>query len=910
MACGGLPQCELHYDTVSEKKQGNSTLRLLKVAFEMKRFTQPLTYGKEGNKILLKIGIHCGPVIAGVIGHHKPQFSLIGDTVNTTSRLCSTGRDGKIIISEKAYEQVKQYHNLGFFDRKVDAKGKGELMTYEVKQVKRNSHRHSPKKSRKWSPLEDIKKSLQQYQETIKKDKDNSKKMRLFEEILQKSESPSDLNISSPTPTVLRKAISSQIDLKTFTKPKSEMGSERKPNKLPPNFLDNIELRRVPSLKNEKTSEKTSIDPTANILGKLNSIDKKPDSELDNGDSINEIVGNRVDDISEKKLPYLKLNIPTHEHKIWLFPPKTSIISRLHSVLTPKHNSKLYPRTPDHSSPNVLDNTGFSFFGKELGSKSYQEFDSDEQRHKNKPECIREEEENPSDFSPDMMEQSNHKSLRSEEVNCFIEELENEETFPGEFSHKMSKTNTSFDTVDEEEDFDNNNNNPIYAKNREDLESTHRNLLLYYPITLQFSSQNDEELVQEFNLTLYDDYMDGFESRHGNRVISFVGILVYLLEFLIQLISGRFLGIIRLELIILRMALFFGFAFWFKAQHFLYKINHLKKTSFVLFLLWILTIDLSYSEEGNDKIKGFQEITKFFVVLSFSHFSYVTFLDTFAISIASFAFFIFFEENLWSSKKLFLIFSTLFILYASYRNYLSKLRQFNYCLINKQKKNQQNDLLMHLLPNHIFRKFMINPSLKSELIDEFDDVTMLFADIKGFTEFSAKRSTTEVVNMLRDLFTEFDKLCLKNNVYKLYTIGDCYVVLGMIDGENRNSIEDEAKNIILMAFSMIDTIRLVRKKINYNGLDMRIGIHTGKIIGGIIGTDIVRYDIYGKDVLIANKMESNGKEGHIMVSEVTKNLMEQNYRNFFSFEHYKDVSIPSLKTNIGGYFIYPNVSIY
>ena len=112
MACGGLVNSELHCDPSSFKKRGNSTIRLLKVAFEMRRFLQPLTYGREGRKILLKIGIHYGPVIAGVIGHHKPQFSLIGDTVNTTSRLCSTGRDGKIILSESAYYQVKEYENL------------------------------------------------------------------------------------------------------------------------------------------------------------------------------------------------------------------------------------------------------------------------------------------------------------------------------------------------------------------------------------------------------------------------------------------------------------------------------------------------------------------------------------------------------------------------------------------------------------------------------------------------------------------------------------------------------------------------------------------------------------------------------------------------------------------------------
>ena len=75
---------------------------------------------------------------------------------------------------------------------------------------------------------------------------------------------------------------------------------------------------------------------------------------------------------------------------------------------------------------------------------------------------------------------------------------------------------------------------------------------------------------------------------------------------------------------------------------------------------------------------------------------------------------------------------------------------------------------------------------------------------------------------------------------------------------------------------MVKIIREVRIKINYNGLDMRIGIHTGFVYGGIIGTDIVRYDIYGKDVTIANKMESNGEEGNIMISETTKEMLERN----------------------------------
>jgi len=108
--------------------------------------------------------------------------------------------------------------------------------------------------------------------------------------------------------------------------------------------------------------------------------------------------------------------------------------------------------------------------------------------------------------------------------------------------------------------------------------------------------------------------------------------------------------------------------------------------------------------------------------------------------------------------------------------------------------------------------------------------------------------------MLSKLFTRFDKLCVKNDIYKVYTIGDCYVALGFIDASARDPGK-EAIKVIKMAVSMIDLVKEVGKEVNFTGLNMRIGIHTGKFIGGIIGTDIVRYDIYGQDVLIANKME-------------------------------------------------------
>ena len=837
MACGGLAQCEC--DSSSLKKQGNSTIRLLKVAFEMRKFIQPLTYGREAKKILLKIGIHYGPVIAGVIGHHKPQFSLIGDTVNTTSRLCSTGRDGKIIISEKAYSQVKDYENLAFFDRKVEAKGKGEMMTYEVKQVRKERKKKVDK-----SPMEDIRNSLNKYQISFLKH-DVSKKQKLFEEILY-SESPSDFNLSSPSvPTILRKSMSTQTNIL---------------NLIPQN----------PSKSDHKISK---------ISGLL--------------------------DLPENPSPQSKINARklklflNNDHKKIVNHPITCFIQRPTFMISPiskKNNNN--PNTPEQS-PN--DNLGFSsFFGK--GYQENQDPDSDEFKSKNKPKSIIEEEENPSDISP-LEEQSNNKSLIDDPA-LLIEEFEYEESFPGELQAKF-KSNTSFDSIYEEEDVCSQMGN----KNiREYVEISKKYLINFSNISLKFVGENEEELIQEFKEILYSDSLDSIE----HTLIMSLAFYVNLFEFLLLLIFSFPLKYFKFEIIVLRLIQLVGFFLLTKYKKFLYKINYLKKITWALFALWIFNKNLAYFEDNFQELALFKELSLTIEMLCFSQISFVSFFEAFIYcSISSFFYLVFMESSTFSiSKILFLSFSITLILFYSYKNYRSVLNKFNYSLINKQKKNQQNDLLMHLLPTHLFKKFMLNPASKSELIDEFDDVTMLFADIKGFTEFSSKRNATEVVNMLRDLFTEFDKLCLKNNVYKLYTIGDCYVVLGMIDGEKRDSIEEEARNIILMAFSMIETIKLVRKKINYNGLDMRIGIHTGRIIGGIIGTDIVRYDIYGKDVLIANKMESNGKEGHIMVSTATKNLLEQSFLNYFLFEFYKDVNIPSLKTNIGGYFVYPNASIF
>ena len=117
---------------------------------------------------------------------------------------------------------------------------------------------------------------------------------------------------------------------------------------------------------------------------------------------------------------------------------------------------------------------------------------------------------------------------------------------------------------------------------------------------------------------------------------------------------------------------------------------------------------------------------------------------------------------------------------------------------------------------------------KYELTDQFDDVTLLFADIAGFTKFSSSVNPEEVVSMLRTLFTEFDKSCLKYKVYKVYTIGDCYVVMSFTNSFKRNPVA-EAKNVVRMGLSMIEIIKQVKQVIGFKDMNMRIGIHTVRI---------------------------------------------------------------------------------
>ena len=180
-------------------------------------------------------------------------------------------------------------------------------------------------------------------------------------------------------------------------------------------------------------------------------------------------------------------------------------------------------------------------------------------------------------------------------------------------------------------------------------------------------------------------------------------------------------------------------------------------------------------------------------------------------------------------EMVFLICNCVFMLHKQRKKHARCIDQYNAVKLNIYHKNQQESLITYLLPPHIFSALTQNNSNNSggsnQIVDIIDNVTILFADIAGFTKYSSSVSALEVLSMLRELFTEFDKLCLNYKVYKLYTIGDCYVVLGFLDIKNRDPSMELLK-VLMVAFNMIEIITNVKRRINFNDLNMRIGIHT------------------------------------------------------------------------------------
>ncbi|KAF0683553.1 Aste57867_24410 [Aphanomyces stellatus] len=220
-------------------------------------------------------------------------------------------------------------------------------------------------------------------------------------------------------------------------------------------------------------------------------------------------------------------------------------------------------------------------------------------------------------------------------------------------------------------------------------------------------------------------------------------------------------------------------------------------------------------------------------------------------------------------------------------------------------------LLYKMLPLSVVNQLKEGESV----CDQHQNVGILFSDIKGFTSIAARADTDKVVHLLDSLFSAFDMLTEKHGVFKMQTIGDAYVIVSGLPYVDMSASELDTKldlrdasslasmnhkrssptevkprpsfkplecppprlhirNLIHMATDMQKEVAKVMDPNSGEPLQMRIGIHIGSIIAGVIGTSTLRYDMWGPEVLTANEMESNGVPGKILVSNDVKKVAE------------------------------------
>jgi sensor domain CHASE-containing protein/class 3 adenylate cyclase len=186
------------------------------------------------------------------------------------------------------------------------------------------------------------------------------------------------------------------------------------------------------------------------------------------------------------------------------------------------------------------------------------------------------------------------------------------------------------------------------------------------------------------------------------------------------------------------------------------------------------------------------------------------------------------------------------------------------------EREKAESLLLNILPEVIADRLKGH---EQNIADTFAEVTVLFADIVGFTQLSAQIEAAELVHLLNNIFSRFDRALERYQLEKIKTIGDCYMVVAGMPVPCDNS----ALAIAEMALEMQEEIARFNAEFNQS-LTMRMGIHTGPVVAGVIGIKKFIYDLWGDTVNTASRMESHGIPGQIQVSRATYDCLKDQYR--------------------------------
>jgi adenylate cyclase len=210
------------------------------------------------------------------------------------------------------------------------------------------------------------------------------------------------------------------------------------------------------------------------------------------------------------------------------------------------------------------------------------------------------------------------------------------------------------------------------------------------------------------------------------------------------------------------------------------------------------------------------------------------------------------------------------------------------------ERTRAEGLLLNILPNEVAAELKQKGSATPL---HYNSASVLFTDFQGFTRISATMHPTEVVRELNEFFLQFDEICERHNLEKIKTIGDSYMCAGGLPVANKSHPTDT----VAAAREMLQVVEQYNNKLARAGKvpwNIRIGVHTGEVVAGVVGSKKFAYDIWGDTVNVASRMESNCPAGEINISEATYKLVN----NAFNCEYRGEVEVKN-KGKMGMYLV-------